>query len=137
VICAGLDEDGGALGHFDNEHELKELRISRSHSAPLTHVRGRVSGHPALMRRSSYAISWTEGNGLRHAGKLQLSRLHLLLSGNRAGRVAVPLDEINSVSYGRGKLILVRKSGPPIRIESLDAPGALLELAGQLASSVA
>jgi hypothetical protein len=89
------------------------------------------------MPRSSYAISWTEGDGTRHAGKLQLGRLHLLLSGNRAGRVAVPLDEISSVDYGRGKLILARKSGLPIRIQSLDAPGALLELAGQLASSVA
>lgn len=79
---------------------------------------------------------WNEGDGPRHAGKLALGRLHLLLSGNGAGRVAVPLDEIRSVDYCGGKLTLARRSGPLIRIGSLDAPGALLEFAGQLASSV-
>jgi hypothetical protein len=88
------------------------------------------------MRRSSYAIWWNEGEGPRHAGKLQLGPLHVLLSGNGAGRVAIPLAEISSVDYGRGKLTLAQRSGRSIRIGSLDAPGALLELAGQLASSV-
>lgn len=88
------------------------------------------------MFRSSYAIWWNEAHGPRHAGKLQLGPFHVLLSGNGAGQVAIPLDEISSVDYGRGKLTLARRSGKSIRIGSLDAPGALLEVAGQLASSV-
>jgi hypothetical protein len=85
------------------------------------------------MRRRSYAIWWNEGSGPRHAGKLQLGLLHVLLSGNKGGRVALPLEELTAVSYTAGELTLRRSGGAPIRIGSLDAPGALLELTDVLA----
>jgi hypothetical protein len=84
------------------------------------------------MRQRSYAIWWTLGEGNRHAGKIEVGRLHLLLSGNGTGRLAVPLEEINSVDYASGTLMISRHCGPPIRIGSLDAPGALLELTDAL-----
>jgi hypothetical protein len=81
------------------------------------------------MRRSSYAIWWNEGDGPRHAGKVELARLHILLSGNGSGRLAVPYDEITSVEYVRGQLRVSRRGATTLYIGSLDAPGALLELA--------
>jgi len=84
------------------------------------------------MRRRSYAIWWNEGEGARHAGKLELGRLHVLLSGNGDGRVAVPFDEIASIEYARGVLRLSRRGAGTLQIGSLDAPGALLELVDSL-----
>ena len=85
------------------------------------------------MRRRSYAVWWNDGDGRRHAGKLQVGKLHLLLSGNGARRLAVPLDEIASSEHARGELVVRRRRGEgPIRIGSLDAPGALRELANLL-----
>jgi len=86
------------------------------------------------MRRSSYAVWWNEGNGPRHVGKLEIARLHALLSGNGSGRLAVALDDITAVEYGRGQVRVDRKSATSLRIGSLDAPGALLELAHSLSS---
>jgi len=87
------------------------------------------------MRRRTYAVWWNEGNGPRHAGKLEVGILHVLLSGNGAGRVAVPLDELASVDYAGGELTLGRRWGAAIRIGSLDAPGALRELMDVLAQA--
>jgi hypothetical protein len=88
--------------------------------------------HAAAVARPSYAIWWTEGDGRRHAGKLELSPFHALLAGSRGSRLAVPLDEIASVDYVLGRLRLSRRRAAPICIGSLDAPGALLELADVL-----
>jgi hypothetical protein len=87
------------------------------------------------MRRSSYAVWWNEGNGPRHVGKLEIARLHAFLSGNGSGRVAVPLDQITSVESARGEVLVGRKDGTVLRIGSLDAPGALRELASRLVTS--
>jgi hypothetical protein len=84
------------------------------------------------MRRSSYAVWWNEGNGPRHVGKLELARLHALFSGNGSGRLAVPLDDITAVEYRRGEVHIARRGATSLRIGSLDAPGALLELAHSL-----
>jgi hypothetical protein len=84
------------------------------------------------MRGRSYAIWWTEGDGRRRAGKLELSPFHALLAGSKGSRLAVPLDDIAGVDYGLGRLRLSRRHGGPICIGSLDAPGALLELADAL-----
>jgi hypothetical protein len=84
------------------------------------------------MRRSSYAVWWTEGDGPRHVGKFEIARLHALLSGSRSKRLAVPLDDITCVEYGRGEVHIDRRGATPLRIGSLDAPGALLELAQSL-----
>ena len=86
------------------------------------------------MRKDAYAVWWQEAEGPRHAGKLQLGSLHLLLSGNGSGRVAVPLDEIVAIDYKRGELHLARRCGGDLTIGNLDGPGALLELTVALAA---
>lgn len=86
------------------------------------------------MRRSSYAVWWNEGNGPRHVGKLEIARLHALFSGNGSERLAVPLDDITSVEYRRGEVHVSGRGTKSLRIGSLDAPGALLELANSLVS---
>lgn len=86
------------------------------------------------MHQRGYAIWWTEGDGPRHAGKLELGKLHMLLSGNGSGRVAVPLDQIISIDYTRGELHIERRHGSDLRIGNLDGPGVLLELSDALAA---
>jgi hypothetical protein len=88
------------------------------------------------MSRSSYAVWWNEENGPRCVGKFELARLHALLSGNGSKRVAVPLDDITAVEYGRGEVRIDRRAAAPLHIGSLDAPGVLLELSGRLARAV-
>jgi len=85
------------------------------------------------MSRRTYAVWWQEGERPRHAGKLELGQLHLLLAGNGASRLAVPLDEIASVEYRRGELFVTRRIGERLRIGNLDGPGVLLELSDALA----
>jgi hypothetical protein len=87
------------------------------------------------MRQRSYAVWWQEGNSPRHAGKLQLGLLHLLLSGNGFGRLAVPVDQIVSVDYRHGELDVERRDGAHLRIGNLDGIGALLELSDALADA--
>jgi hypothetical protein len=86
------------------------------------------------MRKDAYAVWWQEAEGPRHAGKLQVGALHLLLSGNGSGRVAVALDEIVAIDYRRGELHLARRRGGALRIGNLDGPGALLELSDAIAA---
>ena len=88
---------------------------------------------PWNMNRRIYAVWWQEGERPRHAGKLELGRLHLLLGGNGGGRLAVPLDEIASVEYRRGELLVTRRNDERVRIGNLDGPGVLLELSDALA----
>jgi len=86
------------------------------------------------MHKTTYAVWWQEEEGPRHAGKLQLGSLHLLLSGNGSGRVAVPLDEIVEVEYRHGELHIECRQGSDLRIGNLDGPGVLLELSDALAA---
>jgi hypothetical protein len=86
------------------------------------------------MRRSSYAVWWREGNGPRHVGKVEIARLHALLSGGNAKRVAVPFDDITAVEYQRGEVRIDRRAAATLCVGTLDAPGALLELTNCLAS---
>jgi hypothetical protein len=89
--------------------------------------------HSLHMPRRSYAIWWREGDGPRHAGKLELGRLHVLMSGSGSSRFAVPLEEISAVGYASGELMIRRRGAAPICIGSLDALGALREVADALA----
>ena len=84
------------------------------------------------MSRSSYAVWWNEGDGPRHVGKFEMTRLHALLSGNGSKRLAIPLDDITGVEYRRGEVHIDRRGATPLRIGSLDALGTLLELAQAL-----
>ena len=84
------------------------------------------------MRRSSYAVWWKEGSSPRRVGKIEIARLHALFSGNGSKRLAVPLDDITGVEYRGGEVHIDRRRAPSLRIGSLDAPGALLELAQSL-----
>jgi hypothetical protein len=86
------------------------------------------------MRRSSYAVWWNEGTGPRHVGKFEVARLHALLSGNGSMRLTLPLEDITGVEYRRGEVHIDRRGASSLRIGSLDAPGALLELAHSLES---
>jgi hypothetical protein len=86
------------------------------------------------MRITSYAVWWKEGDGPRFVGKLEVARLHANLSGKGNGRLSVPLDQIRSVEYGRNEVRIERKRKTTLRIGSLDASGALRELANLLAS---
>jgi hypothetical protein len=92
------------------------------------------SAHPLDMRRSSYAVWWNEDNGPRQVGKFEIARLHALLSGNGAKRLAVPLDDITDVEYRHGEVHIDRRGATSLRVGSLDGPGALLELAQALGS---
>jgi hypothetical protein len=99
-------------------------------------LRMRATAAPPIvsnMNRKGYAVWWQEGRNRRHAGKLQLGPLHLLLSGNGSGRLAVPLDQIVSVEYRGGELEVEHRGGSRLRIGNLDGPGALLEVSEALA----
>jgi hypothetical protein len=85
------------------------------------------------MHRRSYAVWWDAGDGARHAGRLEIGPLHALFSGNGNGALAVPLDQITSVEYSRGRALVHREGRAPLQIGSLDAPGALHECASRLA----
>jgi hypothetical protein len=50
--------------------------------------------------------------------------------------VAVPLDQITSVVYERGEVLLAGKAGLALRIGTLDAPGALREAAARLMTAI-
>jgi hypothetical protein len=88
------------------------------------------------MDRRGYAVWWDDGDGARHAGRLDVGHLHALFSGNGNGALAVPLDEIGAIEYTRGELLIHTLDRAPLRVGNLDAPGALRECAGRLAAAV-
>jgi hypothetical protein len=86
------------------------------------------------MRVRSYAVWWRGEDDRRHAGRLDLGRLHVLLAGSGNGSLAVPLREIDGVEYARGQITMHVQDGSTLRIGTLDAPGALRECAAELAA---
>jgi hypothetical protein len=58
------------------------------------------------------------------------------LSGQGGSRVAVQLEDITTIDYLQGRLLLGRRHDTSISIGSFDAPGALLELADVLRQSL-
>ena len=81
----------------------------------------------------SYAVWWQGEDGRRHAGRLDLDRLRVVLAGNGHGSLAVPLYEIQNVEYAQGQIAIRVRNGSTIRLGSLDAPGALRECEAELA----
>ena len=141
IPSAGLSQPIPDRRDLERTHVPNLLHEDRERCGfPATQVRlppdAQSASHAdaASMRRRSYAVYWNEGDGPRHAGKLELGPLHALLSGNSSGRLALPLDEIDEVDYARGRLRISRRGASTVTIGSLDAPGALLELASHLST---
>ena len=86
--------------------------------------------------QSSYAVYWNEGDGLRHAGRFDLAPGYAELVGQaRQGTrelVRILFADIVSVRYRSGRVRVKRRAQPPLEIGSVDAPGALHELADRL-----
>jgi hypothetical protein len=89
--------------------------------------------------QSSYAVYWNEGDGLRHAGRFDLEPGYAELVGQaRQGTrefVRILFADIVSVRYRSGRVRVERRAQPPLEIGSVDAPGALHELADRLQSA--
>jgi hypothetical protein len=101
---------------------------------PAADAAAELAGHRSTMSSGSYAVWWQESDEPRRAGKLQVGSLHLLLTSNGSGRLALPLDQIISVDYRRGELEIEVRRGSNVRIGNLDGPGVLLELSDALAA---
>jgi hypothetical protein len=82
------------------------------------------------MATKSYAIWWTEGEGPRRAGKLELGSSYAFLAGRDSDRIS--LEDIESLEYRHGEINLRFGSERLLHIGSLDAPGALREAARRL-----
>jgi hypothetical protein len=88
------------------------------------------------MSASTYAVSWLTPAGKPCAGRLGLDCFGLTLTGATKGcpvRQAIAFDEIEDVQVEGGHLQLKNRDGRSLTIGSLDAPGALRELAERLA----
>jgi hypothetical protein len=116
-----------------------------------------VAGFPAVRLRASsdaerapsgeadsmqtYAVYWTDPAGERCAGRVALCASFAELDGGssdgRLRSLRIGFEEIASVRYQHGLLHVWRRDGPPVRLGSVDAPGALRELAERLKSQLA
>ena len=88
----------------------------------------------------TYAVYWNELGGARFAGRISLGDTFAELDGTSDGRRRtrrIWFDEIASVRYQRGRLHVWRRDGAPLRLGSVDRPGALHELAERLRSRLA
>ena len=89
----------------------------------------------------TYAVFWNEPDGGRFSGRISLADSSADLEGGandgRRTRRRITFDDIASVRYERGRLHVWRRSGAPLRLGSVDRPGALHELAERLQSRVA
>jgi len=89
-----------------------------------------------------YAVSWRDGDGTPHAGRLELARDGLVLANGSAFEV-VQFGDLREVHVGRSAadriagrptLVLERRSSTPIRILGLGQAGIISELAEHLSS---
>jgi hypothetical protein len=83
----------------------------------------------------TYAVYWNELDGARFAGRISLGASFAELEGTGGGRRLrrrIAFEEIASVRYQRGRLHLWRRNGAPLRLGSVDRPGALRELGERL-----
>jgi hypothetical protein len=89
----------------------------------------------------TYAVYWNDLDGARYAGSICLATSSANLEGGSSdGRRAterIAFDEIAAVRYERGGLWVWRRTGAPLRLGSVDRPGALRELAERLQSVLA
>jgi len=89
----------------------------------------------------TYAVYWNEIDGARFAGRISLAASSAELEGGssdgRRTRQRIGFDDIASVRYERGRLHVWRRSGAPLRLGSVDRPGALRELGERLQARLA
>lgn len=89
----------------------------------------------------TYAVYWNEPNGERCAGRVSLGRSFAEFEGatsdGQLRSLKIGFDEIASVRYQHGRLHVWRRNGAPVRLGSVDSPGALRELAERLKSQLA
>jgi hypothetical protein len=94
----------------------------------------------AQRMQQSYAVYWNEGNGARYAGRLDLEPGYALLAGRaRHGArrlLRVFFADIASIQYASGRIRVERRAEPTLEIGSVDAPGALYEMADRLQASL-
>ena len=94
--------------------------------------------------QASYAVNWHGFDGREHTGRLELGPVALRLEGgDGAGPVVydlayADLDEVHVTRQleerlrGLPTLVLRRHGGDTLRIATIAAPGALLDLAEEL-----
>jgi hypothetical protein len=89
----------------------------------------------------SYAVFWNDPDGARYAGSICLASESADIEGGSSdGRRIVEriaFADIDAVRYERGGLCVWRRGGSPLRLGSVDRPGALRELADRLQSLLA
>lgn len=88
----------------------------------------------------TYAVYWNDLDGARFAGRISLGHSFAELEGTSAGRrmrSRIGFEEIASVRYQRGRLHVWRRDGAPLRLGSVDRPGALRELGERLQARLA
>jgi hypothetical protein len=88
----------------------------------------------------SYAVAWQNGDGLQHAGRLDLGATALRLEGGK-GVDDLPYEDLSDVHVtrqpeerlsGRPTLVLGVRDGRTLRIACIGVPGVLLELVEHL-----
>lgn len=94
--------------------------------------------------QQSYAVSWSNGDGTPHAGRLELALDGLVLANGSAFEV-VEYGELRDVHVGRSAadriggrptLVLERRAGATLRVAAVGQTGIILELAERLSSQV-
>ena len=81
---------------------------------------------------------WWIGNGVRHAGRIEVEDEHLSLSATTPSPAVhrMSFASLSRVLLDRSVLHLERGGEEPVHIGSLDTPGALRELADRLSDAV-
>jgi len=94
--------------------------------------------------QETYAVSWSNGDGTPHAGRLELASDGLVLANGTALEV-VEYGELRDVHVGRSAadriggratLVLERRSGEVIRVAGVGQAGIISELAEHLSSQL-
>jgi hypothetical protein len=99
--------------------------------------RRRLAGTLRWMAPASYAMVWWIGEGPRNAGRVEIDAESVSFSATTPAPVVerVRFRDVARVLLDRNVLHLERQAEPPLRVGSLDTPGALRELADVLSDA--
>jgi hypothetical protein len=86
------------------------------------------------MAPASYAMFWWIGDGPRSAGRVEVDTDSVSFSATTPASSVerVRFRDVARVLLHRDVLLVERQADPPVRVGSLDTPGALRELADVL-----